>query len=265
MLRKLTVGLASLLSLVFAPSLVAQQPSPGGFQQIVEVTVNPGHQGEFERWMKDLVAAANKVKAPQTWTTFQSDIGREGAIYRVALSFATWSQRGQWLSIRDTLVKANGEAAADKMMASTVNWSGGTSTQIWENQPDASSNPTSGTANFYQVTVREVKPGRETAYLELTRKYKAAYEASPSKLNIGRSVLRVGPSSGLTFRRAEAFDKWADLDGRSAAAILSKHFGEQESARMALEASEMLVRQETFISVRRPELSREGQPVTATR
>jgi hypothetical protein len=105
-----------------------------------------------------------------------------------------------------------------------------------------------------------VKPGMADEYLALIAKFKTAYEASPTKLNVIRTVLRVGPNPGNTFRRAEAFDRWSDLDGRNVVEILGKHYGQQEWNRMNEALQNMLVRQDTFISARRPELSRVAAP-----
>lgn len=257
--RLILVGVVvSTVTIGFGAGLRAQQAAPAGFQQMVEIRVRPGHQGEFERFMRDLVAAANKINAAQTWTTFESAIGRDGAIYRIALPFATWGERERWTTPLATLAKASGQAQAEKMMVASSNWSDGVTTQIWENLPAGTSNPSPRPANFYQVTVREVKPDMVDEYQALTAKFKAAYEASPSKLTVLRTVLRIGPSPGNTFRRAEAFDKWSDLDGRSVVDILGKHYGQQEWNRMNQALQNMLIRQETFISVRRPELSRES-------
>jgi hypothetical protein len=114
-----------------------------------------------------------------------------------------------------------------------------------------------------RVQVTRVQPAMSSAYEAMLARFKPAYAAAAGQPAVGRSVLRMGPGSGSTYRRTQQFGKWSDLDAPTGVALLQKHFGAEFPA-MISELRKMIVTQQEFISTRRADLSRSGT-VTATR
>lgn len=248
------------VSFVFLPArFVLGQGGPARFQQIVEISVKPGQELVFENYVKKIVAAANKLSAKQTWSTFQVPLGKPGATYRVALGFSKWADRDGWATIPELLTKAYGQQEAERLLKEGGGAVERSVNEIWEYLPDGSSNigrAPSGPPAFSRVTVLRVQPAMAGAYEVLAAKFKAAYEASAEKPVVTRWVLRMGPFSGSTFRRTESFSKWAELDAPAGAQIVQKHYGAQEGAKLGDELRRMTINQQEFVSVRRPDLSR---------
>lgn len=245
------VMVAVVLTLVVAPLASAQS----GFQQVIEIKVEAGQGETFEKFAKAMVEAANKVSSPVTWNMFQVAVGKSSPTYRVVIPFEKWGDRDGWP--QDVLGKAYGEEKAAEIWrwyaASVEN----VTARIWEQLEDGSSNvqPDAGVAKFYSVHIREVKRGQQNEYRSLQRKWKAAYEAE-GKPSVIRSVQVFGEAPNVTFRRAQAFNKWSEWDAQSNENIMRKHHGEAEWLTIRDTMRDILVREQRFVSAHRPDLSR---------
>lgn len=249
----------TLLVLVLAPVASAQTR----FAQIYEITVKPGQGETFQRFAKAMIEASNKASSPVTWNMFQVAFGKSGQTYRVVIPFEKWGDRDGWPQ-EDVLVKAFGEEKAREIWGWNAASVENVATSVWEYLEDGSSNlqPDSGMAKFYDVTIREVKRGREDEYRAMQRKWKKAYEAE-GKPSVYRSVLRYGGTPDVTFLRAQAFDKWSEQDEQDNIGIIQKHLGEEEWLIIRDTMQEILVRVEHFVSAHRPDLSRpQSAPTT---
>jgi len=242
-----------LLSAVSVPWHTAQAQ----FQQIIESTLKPGQEPVYESFIKTMVEAANKVGSPVNWLTYRVAVGKNSPTYRLVLPFSRWADRDSWAGARATLVKAYGQQEADRIWGRLATSVQSSSDTIWQRIPEVSANVTPGrqVAKIYQVIVREVRRDRVAEYGTLQRMYTAAYEAAPSKPVVLRSVLRYGPGNDVTFRRTQGFNNWAELDGWNAVAIIQNHYRD-EGAITPNQLNRLVVRQERFISVYRPDLSR---------
>lgn len=247
----------TLLSFVIAPVVLAQ---PTQFQEVIEVKVKPGYEETYENLIKMYMEASEKTSNPILWMTFRSDIGKSGPIYRIVLPFNKWGERDAW---PDSVIKKGlGEEKAKqaaKMRAASVE---SVTTRIWEHLEDGSSNVPTETkiANFYQVTIREIAPNKVDEYRNLQRKFKAAYDKA-GKPVVMRSVLVYGESQNSTFRRSEAFDKWAEGDEGGVEQILADMYGDEWNV-MLDTLGEIVIRTENFVSAYRPDLSRVEAPAT---
>ncbi len=267
MKHPLFCGVAALV-LLSAHSVFAQ----GGaarYQQVLETSVKPGQELVYENYVKKVVAAADKVGAKMSWTTYSVSLGKPGATYRVALSFDSWTDREAWSSVPAMMVKAYGQQEAERLMKEGGSAIERSVTEVWENLPDASANTGGGGAgaappNFVEVQIVRVQPAMSAAYEALLAKFKAAYEAAPGKPNVGRSVLRMGTFNGYTYRRTHQFSKMSELDTPTGPAILQKHFGAQWAA-MSDELNKMITFRQDFVSTRRADLSRTAAPTTSSR
>lgn len=263
-----------LLCIVAASVLVPTQMAlaQGGgavrFQQMVEISVKPGQELVFENYLKKLVAAADKTAAKMTWTTYIVSLGKPGATYRVALGFNAWADRDAWTSVPAMVTKAYGQQEAERLMKEGGSATEQSVTEVWENLPALSANaggaPGATPPNFVRVQITRVQPAMSSAYEAMVAKFKPAYEAAASKPVIGRSVMRMGPFSGYTYRRTQQFSKMSDLDAPSGIELLQKHFGAQFPP-MIDELNKMVTFRQEFISTRRPDLSRAAAAATSSR
>ncbi|HEX2248751.1 MAG TPA: hypothetical protein VHH32_00300, partial [Gemmatimonadales bacterium] len=93
----------------------AQAAQPSEFIHVITATVRTDAIGEFEAFQKRIKAAAEKVAAPQRWTTFNVILGGPGRTYNVVLPFNKWSEVDGWMTVQQMLTKAFGAAEGMKM------------------------------------------------------------------------------------------------------------------------------------------------------
>ena len=251
--------------LLSAP-LAFAQGGAARYQQVNEISVKPGQELVFESYVKKILAAADKVGAKMSWTTYNVSLGRAGATYRVALSFNSWADREAWSSIPSMMVKAYGQQEAERLMKEGGSATERSVSEVWENLPNLSANaggaPPATPPNFVSVQITRVQPAMSGDYEAMLAKFKPAYEAAAGKPVIARSVLRMGTFSGYTYRRTQQFSKMSDLDAPSGAELLRKHFAAQWAA-MSAELNKMYTFRQEFISTRRPDLSRPAPAATS--
>ena len=266
-MKRLQIPVVAAFLVLSAQIALAQGAGPVRYQQVVEINAKPGSELVLENYIKKLVAAADKVSARQTWTTYSVTLGKPGGTYRVAVGFNSWADRDGWSTIPVILAKAYGQQEAERLMKENGAATERMVNEVWENLPDLGTTaaPAAGATPpiGVRVQVTRVQPAMSSNYEAMLAKFKPAYQAAAGSPGVGRSVLRMGPGSGSTYRRTQQFAKWGDLDAPSGATLLQKHFGPQFPA-MIDELRKMIVNQQEFISVRRAELSRTGT-VTATR
>lgn len=242
-----------------AVALGCAGPSSAQYQEIYEVSVRPGSGPAFEKVFGSLREAADKTDSSMEWMVFEVVTGKPAPTYRIVVPFAAWEERDRWRGARQLLSAAFGEDAATRLWSSAHEGVESIETEVWQALPDSDSHPRTEVANLYEVYVREVRAGTEREIRDLHRKFKQAYDVAPSRPSVSRSVLVYGRNQGLVFRRASAFDRWADLDNAEARAILSSHFGAEASRAMVDTVRAAAVWTDHFVSALRRDLSRMGQ------
>ena len=258
---KKLVLLFVVVSLATASTVFAQSR----YQQMVQIQVAPVHQPAFENYVMKVKEAADKTESRLNWTTFYVPVGKPEATYRIGLSFDTWAERDQWGTVSAMLTEAFGEQEAAQILRAGRVGIVNQISRIWERLPDGSSNPRTGgqPANFYQVMIRQVDGEMVPEFRSLQRKWKEAYEAVADGPTVGRSILRVGPGSGATFRRAEAFDTWGERDAWTGRTLTLDHFGAAEQQLIAETRRRAVESTESFVSAFRPDLSRTAASPTS--
>lgn len=237
------------------------------YQQVYENSVKPGQELVYENYVKKLVAAADKVGAKTYWTSYTVSLGKPGGTYRVALNFNSWADRGAWSTIPAMMVKAYGQAEAERLMKEGGGALERSVTEVWENLPAQSANQGGTPAapgNFVRAQIVRVQPGMASDYEAMLTRLKPAYEAAAGKPVIARSVLRIGANSSYTYRRVQQVSAMSDLDAPSGPELLQKFFGAQWAA-MSAELNKMVTFRQEFISTRRADLSRVAPATTSSR
>ncbi len=243
----------------FAAALGFASPSSAQYQEVYVVSVRPGSEAAFEKVFGSLREAADKTDGSLEWLVFEVVTGKTAPTYRIVVPFAAWEQRDRWRGARQLLSAAFGADAGGRLWSRAHEGVESIETEVWQALPDSDSHPRSEVANFYEVYVREVRAGTEREIRDLHRKFKQAYDVAPSRPSVARSVLVYGRNQGLVFRRASAFDRWADLDNAEARAILSSHFGAEASRAMVDTVRAAAVWTDHFVTALRRDLSRIGQ------
>ena len=251
---KKLVLLFVVVSLASVPTLFAQSR----YQQMVEIQVAPVHQPAFESYVLKVKEAADEVESPVNWATFYVAVGKPDATYRIGLSFDTWAERDQWDTVSAMLTEAFGDQEAAQILRSGRAGIVSQISRIWERLEDGSANPRTAAqpANFYQVVIRQVDGEMVPEFRSLQRKWKAAFESVSDGPTVGRSILRVGPGSGATFRRGQPFDTWAERDSWGGRSLTAEHFGAEEQQLIAQTRRRVVENVESFVSAFRPDLSR---------
>ncbi len=226
------------------------------FQQVVEVKIRPGQEAAYEEIFHKYKEAADKTGSSFRWTVIMVSVGKAHPTYRIVLPFDKWAEIDGWQE--DILEKAFGKEEATAIWKRAGALEESSSSRIWETRPDLSANPGGGAANHFEVSIRTVRPGMVEEYELLLKPFKQAYEAMPNKPRVGRSVLRMGKDPNRTYRRASAFDKWADRDSFNAPEALAKYFGEERAELIFARFQSCIETQEVFVSTVRRDLSRQA-------
>ena len=101
---KSVVRFAFVAAFLFAITLpvVAQNP-PTEFIQIITTTVRSTGVTEYEDYVKQIIAGANKIGAPQRVLVYQVGVGGPSFTYNIVLPFNKWEDMDSWPSIAQIL------------------------------------------------------------------------------------------------------------------------------------------------------------------
>ena len=248
---------AVVLVLLGFACLARAQNQPAEFIQVVTVTVKSEAVSEYEDSVKKIVAAANKVGAPQRVYTQQVVRGGPGFTYKIVLPFSKWSEVDAWTPVPDMLVKAYGEAEAAKILKTWRAAVQHSDSEVFRLLPGLSTRPQSFRFPLaYVFVVRtEVKPELASAYELYLAKLKAAQEQAADAPTVVRRVSAQGLSS--TYITSIPFDKNSELDGWSSPGeTLRKAYGEAEARHIIESSLRCVSKREIFVNAYRPDLSR---------
>ena len=258
--------LLSLSALLALTSSAPGQGRPSEFLEVVQVTVKPSGVAEYEDYLKTVVAAANKVGAPNRALTYQLVMGGPGYTYFFAIHFDRWDERESWPSIPEVLRQAYGDMEGGRILSAGRAPVERSESAVYRLQPDLGTrlrliDPPSP----YMLLVRtEVHPELASAYEIFLAKLKTAEEKEPGSPTGIRRVSVLGVAS--TYQTARPFSKHAERAAwPGTEELLRKAYGEAEAAQL-IEGSLRAVRSRfTCVLALRPDLSRpKGGPAPTT-
>ena len=83
---------------------------------MITAHAEPEHMADFEAFLKQTVAAAVKVGAPQPIAVYQAVMGAPLGTYMVVTGFNKWDELDAWMSTSAILTKAHGEQEGPKIL-----------------------------------------------------------------------------------------------------------------------------------------------------
>lgn len=251
-----------------SPGMAQSQPGqPSEFIQVITTTVKSGAVSQYHDFTSKIAAGAKKIGSPQHWTTSQVILGAPGFTYTIVLPFNKWEEVDSWVSVRDMLVKAYGQAEGMRILNTGLAAIERTETAVYRMLPDLSTrlkafNPPPA---FIHLFVTEVEPAMVPAWQDYLAKLKAAQEKSPNAPTALRRVAVLGASN--TFVTAVPFNKFAERDGwPSNMVVMREAYGETEAQRLDEIRLKSMRSARQLVLAYRPDLSRPpGAPAAAAR
>ena len=234
-----------------------QAAQPSEFIHVITTTVRADGLVEHETFQKRIKAAAEKVGAPQPWTTFGVTVGGPGRTYHIVLPFNKWSEVDGWMNVREMLVKAFGEAEGMKMLRAGVASIERNETAVYRLLPDLSTRPQafSPPPTYVHLIVTEVEPAMVPTFRSYLAKVREAQEKSSRAPTAIRRVAVMG--EGNTYVTAVPFNKFAERDNRPTnLEVLQEAFGEAEAQRLEETRLKSTRNLRQMVLAYRPDLSR---------
>lgn len=266
-LRALALLLLVVLGLPSPGATQSQPGQPAEFIQVITTTVKSGAVSDYEDFGRRIVAAANKVGAPQHWTTSQVILGAPGLTYNVVLPFSKWEEVDGWIPVRDVLLKAYGQAEGTRILKAGRAAIERNETAVYRLLPDLSTRPKAFNPPpaFIHLFVTEVEPAMVPTWETFLARLKAAQEKSPQGPTAIRRVAVLGASN--TYVTAVPFNKFAERDGwQTNPALLRDAYGESEARSLDETRLKSTRSARQLVLAYRPDLSRPpGAPAAAAR
>ncbi len=88
--------------------------SKSRFMRVLEVRLNPGHEGDFVEAFRDLSGAYEAIKANTPWVVYQVNVGMPSPTFIVFLPLRALKQNDDLLDWRHSLREVGGEEAAQR-------------------------------------------------------------------------------------------------------------------------------------------------------
>jgi hypothetical protein len=85
--------------------------SKARFLRVLEVRLNPGHEGEFAEAFEQLSRAYEKINSDLPWVVYQGNVGIPGPTFFAFVPMRTMAQNDDLLNLRVRLRDAQGQAA----------------------------------------------------------------------------------------------------------------------------------------------------------
>jgi hypothetical protein len=236
-----------------------QAAQPSEFIQVLTHTVRADAMGDYETLQKRIKAAAEKIRAPQRWTTSSVILGGPGRTYNIVLPFNKWSEVDAWMSVPvpQMLTKAFGEAEGMKILRAGVAAVERIETAVYRLLPDLSTRPRAfdPPPAYVHLIVTEVEPSMVPTFRDYLAKIREAQEKSSPGLVAIRRVAVMG--AGNTYVTAVPFNKFAERDNRPTnLEILQEAFGEAEARSLDETRLKSIRNLRQMVLAYRPDLSR---------
>lgn len=248
------------LPLCAGPALThaqTQAAQPSEFIHVITATVRPDAIGEFETLQKRIKAAAEKVGAPQPWTTFSVIMGGPGRTYNIVLPFDKWSEVDGWITVPQMLTKAFGEAEGMKMLRAGIASMERSETAVYRLLPDLSTRPRAfdPPPAYVHLFVTEVEPAMVPGFRGYLAKVREAQEKSSRAPTAIRRVAVMGAAN--TFVTAVPFNKFAERDNwPTNLEVLQEAFGQAEARSLDETRLKSTRNLRQMVMAYRPDLSR---------
>jgi hypothetical protein len=265
-LKALALSLLVLVGLTSPGATQSQPGQPAEFIQVITTTVKSGAVSDYEDFGRKVVAGANKVGAPQRWSTSQVSLGGPGLTYTVVLPFTKWGDVDAWVPVRNVLVKAYGPAEGARILKAGRSAIERTETAVYRLLPDLSTRPKAfdPPPAFVHLFVTEVEPAMAPAWEDFLAKLKTAQEKSAQAPTAVRRSAVLGMSN--TYVTAVPFNKFAERDGwPTNLAVLRDAYGETEARSLDQTRLKSTRSARQLVLIYRPDLSRPaaGSPAAA--
>ena len=250
------LALVAVFFLAIALPVIAQN-EPTEFIQIITTTVRSNAVTEYEDYVKQIIAGANKIGAPQRVVVYQVGLGGPSFTYNIVLPFNKWEDMDSWPSIAQTLTKAYGDAEGARILKSGRDAIEHSESAVFQNLRNLSTRPrlNDPPAPFIMVVRTEIDPTMRVPYENYLSKLKAAQEKEPGNRTVNRSVSVLG--SGVTYLGANFFSKYADRDNWTAVPdLMRKTYGDAEGQKLSEGSLRAVRKRDIFIQSFRPDLSR---------
>jgi hypothetical protein len=85
------------------------------FLRILEVRLIPGHENDFVEALRILADAYTKIKADTPWLVYQVNLGMTSPSFLILVPMSELGQNDDLLSLKDNLLSAEGEDAAERL------------------------------------------------------------------------------------------------------------------------------------------------------
>ncbi len=231
--------------------------TPTEYIQVITAHAEPGHMADFEAFLRQTVAAAAKVGAPQPIAVYQAVMGAPLGTYMVVTGFNKWDELDAWMSTSAILTKAHGEQEGPKILLAGRASLESVQTDVYRLKPDLSTNPRSYVPPkaFVAVTRTELVPSMMATYDEMIGRIKKAEEARPNSPTVLRRSIVQGPANVTLASRY--FDTWSEFGAfPDQPAMMREVFGEADARQMAETIGKAVAKRDLWVLAYRADLSK---------
>jgi len=255
---KPVVRFAFVAAFLFAIALpVVAQNQPTQFIQIITTTVRSNAVTEYEDYVKQIIAGANKIGSSQRVLVYQVGVGGPSFTYNIVLPFNKWEEMDGWPSIPQILNKAYGDAEGARILKSGRDAIDHSESAVFRTLRNLSTRPrlNDPPAPYVMVVRTEIDPAMSVSYERFLSKLKAAQEKEEGNRTVNRSVSVLG--SAVTYLGANFFSKHAERENWGAVSnLMRKTYGDAEGQKLSEDSLRAVRKRDIFIQNYRPDLSR---------
>jgi len=236
-LRTVTIGIAAVVLVVLAWSLVAQtqaQNKPPQFVQLTITTVKPSAINDYEEFVKKLNAARDKTAGSPAVAVYAVNLGGPAFTFYTVTQWEKWADREKFPNGGQMLTKVYGEAETARLQKLQRDAVVNQRTEVYAYDADASLNPkvADPPSAFINLQRTELLPEMAGAYATALAKLKNAEEKAGDK----RTIIRRNEIQGGAFVRYQAvlINKLSDRDVQNpnAGDSLRKIYGNAEATQV---------------------------------
>jgi len=112
--------------------------SEAHYMRVLEVRLFPGHEGDFAEAARTLADAFAKIQADTPWVVYQVDVGMPAPAFLVFMPLPELKRNDDLLTLRENLLAAEGEQAADNLRRIAREGFASTETNLYSVSPETS-------------------------------------------------------------------------------------------------------------------------------
>jgi hypothetical protein len=260
------VALSLMVGMVPGAPGQSQSREPAEFIQVITITVSPDAVVEYEDFVRKIKAGADKVGAPQRWSTSQVSQGGPGFTYSIVLPFSKWGEIDRWMAVREVLSKAFGPAEGARILKAGLAAIKHNETAVYRLLPGLSTRPEvfSPPPPFVHLFVTEVDPAMGSAWEGFLARLKAAQEKAAQVPTHLQRVSVLGDVN--TYVTAVPFASYAERDSwPTTMEVLRQAYGEAEARSLDETRRRSTRHARQLVLMYRPDLSRPAGASAASR